>query len=127
MAHLRSMKYGTIMTPIQRFLRPSTNDSYEIFHQSFRDFLQCKLEDELSDYHDQLIGEIILWSSNEGWRRIYALAWLPTHLHETERIDDLKKLLLDLNFLEEKTIIFSISDTLRDFTLLRQKMTIFAC
>ena len=85
------------MPPIQRFLSPS-HEMYEIFHQSFRDFLQETLEVELDEYRNHLIEQIKDWSHCEGWRKAYTLTWLPEHLLDAKHYNDLFTLAHDRGY-----------------------------
>ena len=56
--------------------------TYRIYHETFREFLLQKLATDLSECHSNWANYCLGWRKLNGYARLYALRYLPTHLIE---------------------------------------------
>jgi WD40 repeat protein len=109
------------LNSLRHFMR--IGERYEFFHDSFKNFVQCQFDKTVLKYQEKVIECLYNWRELTGKLFDYTLAWLPTHLQEGGRMDEVRNLLLDLNFWEERVHKYSIDDVLYDFALLHEKDT----
>jgi WD40 repeat protein len=77
---------------------------YRLYHESFADFVRAALAADRDRLAGALADFCLHWAElPDGFGRMYALRFGPTHLRELSRWDDLERLLTDWQFLEAKT------------------------
>jgi len=90
--------------------------SYRFFHTGFSEFIVAQLSEvERQDCHRLLAEACIQWRNYRGIMRDYALRYLPTHLVEAQKWDDVCASLMDCDYLQSKIAASTVFDLLRDF------------
>lgn len=96
---------------------------YRIYHESFADSLRAKVATAHERFCNRLADYCLRWSQfPEGYSRTYALRFGPRHLLEAERSNEAAVLLLDLFFLEGKTLAEMVFDLVGDLNVVAARL-----
>ena len=96
---------------------PLTEDvlDFQLFHESFREYLVRENQKQISDATDRIINFCINWKELSGtWEQCYALEHLAVHLSESKKADHhelLLELIYDQNYVTQQKKILKKFDS----------------
>jgi hypothetical protein len=93
----------------------ATDGASLIQHDLQRDFVHKRREKDLPGLHLRLVGA---WDGLQRLPDAYAWRWIAYHLVEAARKDDLSRLLLDFNYLQEKLAATDLNALIADYDYL---------
>ena len=107
---------------LEELLDPTLDEKYRLYHESVADFLTSDRDHfyslEASEYHRmitasymEMFGRRGEWSGSD----LYGLRYLPSHLAEAGRWDDLARILTNFDFSEAKGRCLSVYDLEADY------------
>jgi len=97
------------------FATRATDGASLILHDLQRDFIHKRREKDLPGLHLRLVGT---WDGLQKLPDAYAWRWIAYHLVEAARKDDLSRLLLDFNYLQEKLAATDLNALIADYDYL---------
>ena len=88
---------------------------FQLFHESFREYLVRENQKQISDATDRIINFCINWKELSGtWEQCYALEHLAVHLSESKKADHhelLLELIYDQNYVTQQKKILKKFDS----------------
>lgn len=93
----------------------SPDAPFRFFHSRFQEFILEEAADLRTALHARIANACLQWRKLNGDVRIYALRYLPTHLHEAQRWDTLCETLNDLYFIEAKCSVGAVHDLVSEY------------
>lgn len=103
-----------VSTVLKKALNSTGEPVWSLYHQSFREYLQCNSTTHAMSSTGRKI--LLEWCSR--WaehKQAYALRHYPCHLLENAELDNLYSLLTDLNFIESKCGAGLIYNLMKDY------------
>ena len=97
---------GTVLQSLERFLvirKISEDWQYRIFHKTFGEFIVSKKNRDIVDgqkAHKKIVK--YHFKGKGSWEEDYAMKYLMSHMIAGQTLDDLEKLLTNINYIKKK-------------------------